>query len=109
MVQLMLAEVSTKKLHRLPHSNNTIPRHIARMSSNSKKQVVEEMEDAPMFLFYLDESVVEVLCSQLLVFARNLFEKNTVGEIFLFCTSLSTATTADDGKSMVFSCIGFSN
>ena len=63
MAQLMLGEASAKKLQQVPLSNDTVKRRIARMSSNIKEQVVEEIKASPMFSFQLDESVDVASCS----------------------------------------------
>ena len=89
MAQLMLGEASAKKLKKVPLSSDTVKRRIARMSSNIKEQVVEEIKAYPMFSFQFDESVDVASCSQLLVFVRCVLEKD-VKEEFLLCSLFVT-------------------
>ena len=50
---------------------------------------------SPLFAFQVDESTDVALCSQLVVFVRDIHEYDIKNE-FLFCTSLKTTTKSED-------------
>ena len=73
------------------------------MSADIMEQVIQEMKSAPLGIFriQLDESTDVANCSQLLVYARYIYEGDLKDE-FPFCKPLETTTTARD----VFDAVG---
>ena len=93
MVKLILGETSAKKIQQVSLSNDTIKRHISRMSTDVKQQIMHEIKAFSMFSIQLDESVDVASCSQLLVFVRYVHMED-VKEEFLNCNVFKTTATA---------------
>ena len=94
-VKILLGESSEAKMKQISLSNDTIQRRISEMSENVKEQVIDEIQDSPMFLFQVDESTDITLCAQLLVFVRYI-HSGDIKEEFLFCSDLKTTTKSVD-------------
>ena len=69
-INLVLGEVSAKKIQQVSLSNNTIQRRIHHMFMDVKEQVWTEINASPLFSFQLDESTNVSSCYQVLVFVR---------------------------------------
>ena len=82
-------------------SDDTVRRRISRMSLSVKQQVIEEIKALPLFAFQVEESTDMALCSQLVVFVRNIHGHDNKNE-FLFCTSLKTTTKSKDVMEKIF-------
>jgi len=88
---VVLGRDAENELATVSLSNNTIQRRIKDLSCDIKSQVVEQIETAPFVFFaiQLDESTDISSCSQLMVFAKYIYN-GTFKEEFLFCFSLET-------------------
>ncbi|XP_067932962.1 protein FAM200C-like [Watersipora subatra] len=97
MVEIVLGKVAERKISAISLSNSTIQRRITEMSENIKKQLVEEIQNAPFGLFFiqLDESTDVESCAQLLAFVRYV-DNGNIEEEFLFRSALKTTTRASD-------------
>ena len=94
-VKILLGESSEAKMKQISLSNDTIQRRISEMSVNVKEQVIDEIQDSPMFSFQVDESTDITSCAQLLVFVRYI-HSGDIKEEFLFCSDLKTTTKSVD-------------
>uniref|UniRef100_K7F603 DUF4371 domain-containing protein n=1 Tax=Pelodiscus sinensis TaxID=13735 RepID=K7F603_PELSI len=99
MVRLVLGEEAARKLNDISVSNEIVLRRINEISRNISEQVVDEIKKSALFDIQLDESTDIALCSQLLVFARYMVERDFKDE-FLFKTP-DTTTKAQDVMEIV--------
>lgn len=98
--RLVLDQNSVNKLNQISLSNSTVKQRISEMSQDIKLQVTEKIRLSPFFAIQLDETTDVAQLSQLLVYARFIFEKQ-VEEEFLFCNPLKTTTKAENVMDMV--------
>ena len=96
MAKSLLWLEAKKKLSLVPLSNDIITSRICNMCEDILQQVITDVKASPIKVsLQLHESTDVSLCSQLLVFARYVKEKEVVEE-FLFCEPLKTTTKAVD-------------
>jgi len=97
MADVVLGRVTEIKLAAVSLSNNTIQRRIKGLSCDIESHVVEQIKTAQFGLFaiQLDKSTDISSCSQLMVFAKCIYN-STFKEELLFCSSLETTTKAAD-------------
>ena len=94
-VKLVLQESVAKKIEQVFLSDDTVRRRISRMSLGVKQQLIEEIKSLPLFAFQIKESTDMALCSELVVFVRNIHGHDTKNK-FLFCSPLKTITKSKD-------------
>ena len=85
MVKAVVGEEASKKLQRIPLSNNVIRSRIDDIGADILDQVVSDIKvSSAKISVHLDESTDVSNCSQLMVFARYV-KGNAIEEHFLFC------------------------
>jgi len=96
MVIIVMGDEAEKKLQQIRLSNDAISTRISDISKDILDQVVSGLKSSPVKIsIQLDESTDVSNCSQAIVMVRYVKDKSVV-EVFLFCASLKTTTTAID-------------
>lgn len=94
MVECLFGEKESKKLDKIPLSNDTVTRRIDDIAQQVKQSLIEIIKKSRFFALQLDESTDLTNLAELMTYIR--FEDgDKVKEEFLFCEPLKTNTTAD--------------
>ncbi|KFM77863.1 SCAN domain-containing protein 3, partial [Stegodyphus mimosarum] len=95
MARIMCGDESSKKLQKIPLSNDTIRLRINDMSFDIKNQLISAIKIAGLFSIQLDETTDVSKDAQLMVYVR--YPGLTdIQEDILFCKPMSTTTTGED-------------
>ncbi|XP_035211130.1 protein ZBED8-like [Stegodyphus dumicola] len=95
MARIMCGDEISKKLQKVPLSNDTIRLRINDMSFDIKNQLIYAIKIAGLFSIQLDETTDVSNDAQLMVYVR--YPGLTdIQEDFLFCKSMSTKTRGED-------------
>ena len=73
---VVLGGEKANKLKEISLSNGTVKKRISEMSQDTLLLGVEEVRYSPLFSLQLDESTDISSCTQLLIYARYIFENN---------------------------------
>lgn len=95
MARIMCGDESSKKLQKIPLSNDTIRLRINDMSFDIKNQLISAIKIAGLFSIQLDETTDVSKDAQLMVYVR--YPGLTdIQEDILFCKPMSTTTRGED-------------